>query len=394
MKIGIYGGAFDPPHLGHIRAAEYAVDVLQLQQLLLIPTCISPHKKAPGRSAQGHHRLKMLALATEHNPRLCPSSIELDRGGQSYTYETVLQVKKQHPDAELILFMGTDMFLSLTNWRNPDIILQNASIGVFYRGEKQEKEQIARQKAAIEAMGARVYLVENPVTEISSTQIRRLMIMGCARAYLPEGVESYIRQHGLYGVAENYKNLPQEKLEQVVCSLLDPKRVAHVLGCRDTAYELAGLWGADKTDAVRAALLHDVTKALDGPLQLQLCRSYDIPLNAFHEKNPKTLHAFTGSVIAKEVFGENKQVADAICSHTTGKPGMSTLDKIIYVADYIEPNRDFPGVQKLRALAYSNLDEALKLGLTMTVDMLKSQGREVSVESEQTLAWLKNERKR
>ena len=131
-----------------------------------------------------------------------------------------------------------------------------------------------------------------------------------------------------------------------------------------------------------------MTKALDGPLQLQLCRSYDILLNTFYEKNPKILHAFTGSLVAQRIFGENKQVVDAICSHTTGKPGMNTLEKIIYVADYMEPNRDFPGVQKLRQLAYSDLDEALKLGLTMTVELLKEQGREVSPESEQTLAWL------
>jgi nicotinate-nucleotide adenylyltransferase len=366
---------------------------LELTKLYVIPDRIAPHKEIPAGSPSPQQRLEMLRLALADQPIVEVSDIELRREGKSYTYETVEQLREEYPEDELILFMGTDMFLTFYQWRFPERILAQASIGVFYRGEKQEKEQIARQKEAIEAMGARVYLVENPVTEISSTQIRRLMIMGCAGAYLPEGVESYIRQHDLYGTNNCYKNLPEEELEQVVCSLLDPKRVAHVLGCRDTAYELAGLWGADKTDAVRAALLHDVTKALDGPLQLQLCRSYDIPLNAFHEKNPKTLHAFTGSVIAKEVFGENKQVADAICSHTTGKPGMSTLDKIIYVADYIEPNRDFPGVQKLRALAYSNLDEALKLGLTMTVDMLKSQGREVSVESEQTLAWLKNERK-
>ena len=393
MRIGIYGGAFDPPHVGHIRAAAYAAESLQLGKMLLIPTCVSPHKTASSKSASGQHRLKMLEIAAEQYPRLCPNDVELKRGGQSYSYETVQQIKEENPDAELVLFMGTDMFLSFLNWRNPHIILENASIGVFYRGQKQEIEAIAQQKQVMEARGAKVYLIENPVTEISSTQLRRMLRFGCAREYLPQGVEEYIYAQGLYGTVDSCKGLSMEALEQEVCSLLDPKRTPHVLGCRDTAYELAKIWGADEQDAARAALLHDVTKALDGPLQLTLCRSYDILLNTFYEKNPKILHAFTGSLVAERIFGENKAVVSAIASHTTGKPGMNTLEKIIYVADYMEPNRDFPGVEKLRELAYSDLDGALELGLTMTVELLQKQGREVSDESLQTLQWLKERKK-
>jgi nicotinate-nucleotide adenylyltransferase len=111
-------------------------------------------------------------------------------------------------------------------------------------------------------------------------------------------------------------------------------------------------------------------------------------LDAFHEKNPKTLHALTGSLVADKVFGENREVVAAIRSHTTGKANMNTLEKILYVADYMEPNRDFPGVEKLRALAYEDLDKALKLGLEMTLALLKQQGREISPESAEALAFL------
>ena len=93
--------------------------------------------------------------------------------------------------------------------------------------------------------------------------------------------------------------------------------------------------------------------------------------------------------MAQRIFGENPAVVAAIRSHTTGKPNMNTLEKIIYVADYMEPNRDFPGVEKLRSLAWEDLDAALQLGLEMTIDMLHSQGRTVSSESEEALAWLK-----
>ena len=111
-------------------------------------------------------------------------------------------------------------------------------------------------------------------------------------------------------------------------------------------------------------------------------------LDGFFENNPKTLHALTGSLVAERIFGENKAVVDAIASHTTGKPNMNLLEKIIYVADYMEPNRDFPGVETLRHMAYTDLDQALKLGLTMTLDLLKEQGREISPESAQALAYL------
>ena len=141
-------------------------------------------------------------------------------------------------------------------------------------------------------------------------------------------------------------------------------------------------------DAARAGILHDITKAIDGPLQLTLCQAYGKILSDFSRKYPKTLHALTGSLVAERIFGENKAVVDAICHHTTGKADMNLLEKIIYVADYMEPNRNFPGVENLRALAYTDMDAALKLGLEMTLEHLKRQGAEVSPESREALAWL------
>ena len=245
----------------------------------------------------------------------------------------------------------------------------------------------AAQKAAMEARGATVYLVENPVVQISSTDLRRLLAFECAEEFLAPAVADFVRDAGLYN-PQSMKNLSLPRLEEAVIRLLKPNRVAHVLGCRDTAVAMAERWGADPTDAARAALLHDVTKALDGPLQLTLCRAYGIILDDFSTHNPKTLHALTGSLVAQRIFGENSRVVSAIASHTTGKPGMSTLEKIIYVADYMEPNRDFPGVEKLRQLAFEDLTGALRLGLEMTLQTLKQEGKEISPESRQALAFI------
>ena len=121
---------------------------------------------------------------------------------------------------------------------------------------------------------------------------------------------------------------------------------------------------------------------------MTLAGEYGIILNTFQQKYPKTLHALTGSLVAKHLFGENEAVVQAIRYHTTGKADMNLLEKIIYVADYMEPNRNFPGVEDLRTLAFTDLDGALKLGLTMTLELLKQQGSEVSEESREALAWL------
>ena len=387
-RIGIYGGTFNPPHVGHIQAAKTAITALNLTKLILIPDRIAPHKVIPSGSPSPQQRLEMLRIAAAGCEAMEVSELELNREGPSYTYQTILQLKQQYPEAELVLLMGTDMFLSFHTWKNPAVILENASLGVFYRGEKGEVASIEAKKEEMEQQGHTVYLVKNEVVNISSTQMRRLLAFRCAGEFLPEGVLDYIRENRLYDTRTDWKKLPMEELEKIVISLLNPNRVAHVLGCRDTAVELARRWGADETDAARAGILHDITKAIDGPLQLTLCDAYGKILNDFSKRYPKTLHALTGSLVAQRIFGENEEVVSAIEHHTTGKANMNLLETIIYVADYMEPNRNFPGVEKLRELAFSDIQAALKLGLEMTLEHLKRQGAEVSPESREALAWL------
>ena len=391
MKLGIYGGAFNPPHVGHIRAAAYGAEALGLSKVLLIPTNISPHKASPRNTATPAQRLKMLEIAAEGNSALQVSDVEVTRGGQSYTFETVLQLQKENPDTRLVLFMGTDMFLSFLNWKNPQIILENADIGVFYRGDRNEEEQIAKQAELLRTMGGVVHLIENPVSQISSTVLRSLLVFGSAGDYLPAGVEDYVRKEGLYGTKESYKNLSLQELEECLPAFIKPERMAHVLGCRDMALELAKRWGADPEKAQRSALLHDITKALDGSPQLTLCRGLGILLDDFSINHPKTLHAFTGSLVAERIFGEKSDVVQAIASHTTGKPGMNTLEQIIYIADMMEMTRTYPGVEKLRSLAFSDLEAAVKLGISNTIEILKARGEDIHPDGQATLEWF-NER--
>ena len=391
MKIGIYGGTFNPIHTGHIHAAKQAAEILGLDKLLMIPDRIAPHKEIPSGSPTPEQRLEMLQIAIAGEPGIEVSDIELKREGTSYTYLTIEQLRETYPEAELFLLMGTDMFLSFHTWKNPERITANAVLTVMYRGEKGEAEKIAARKEEMEADGIRVMLVKNDTINISSTQLRRLIAFQCASEFLPKGVGEYIRKNALYDSQAQWKNLPMDQLEPIVVRLLKANRVAHVLGCRDTAVELAKQWGADENDAARAGILHDITKALDGPLQLTLCREYGTILDDFGYKYPKTLHALTGSLVAERIFGESEQVVAAICHHTTGKANMSLLEKIIYVADYVEPCRNFPGVEKLREMAFSDITAALKLGLEMTLQHLANLGDEVSPASARALEYLNQE---
>lgn len=185
--------------------------------------------------------------------------------------------------------------------------------------------------------------------------------------------------------------LSDEALKETVVGLLKPNRVAHVLGCAETAVELASIWGESLQDAYRAAILHDVTKAMDGADQQALCQGLNMTVEEFLWNHPKTLHQITGAEVARRVFGENDAVVAAVRTHTTGAAGMNTLQKIIYIADYMEPNREFEGVQMLRELARKDLNGAMKMGLEMTMNLLREQGRPVCPHSLAALEDLEKE---
>ena len=187
------------------------------------------------------------------------------------------------------------------------------------------------------------------------------------------------------------KNLTNEALSQTVTGLLQESRIPHVLGCAQTARELAVLWGADPEDAWRAGILHDVTKALGEQAQRQLCNCYGLQVEPFQWANHKLLHQLTGAEVAARVFGEKPEICLAIRTHTTGCVSMNTLQKIIYIADYMEPNRDFEGVDTLRNLAINDLDAAVCLGLEMTMALLEARGNPVCPQSVAALKELKKE---
>ncbi|MBQ2829545.1 MAG: nicotinate (nicotinamide) nucleotide adenylyltransferase [Oscillospiraceae bacterium] len=382
MRIGVYGGTFDPPHMGHLTAAVAAARLLGLEKLIFIPAGIPPHKELANQTPDAQHRLAMVRLmaeqaAVETKIDVSVSTVEIEREGRSYTVDTLRGLRGEYQSDELWLLMGTDMFLTFQNWRAPEEILSMCGICAFGRSESDTEELFAvqRQYLAQRFPNARITTLTLPnVVEVSSTQLRaELSANGIARELLPT-VQGYILRAGLYGTECDLKQLPLEKLRPAALSFLHAKRVPHVLGTEETAVKLAERYGADVEQARVAALLHDCTKRLSMEDQLALCELYGIELDELERETAKLLHAKTGAVLARDLFGVNDAVYAAISWHTTGKAGMTTLEKVLYLADYIEPTRDFEGVERLREAVWRDLDEGLLLGLTMTVEEMRGKG--------------------
>lgn len=395
MKIGIFGGTFNPPHLGHLAAARAAIDALELDRLYLVPAAIPPHKELPEGTPAPEHRLAMTAKLA--GALLLPnvaevSPMELERPGKSYTADTLEQLHKQIPGAELWLLIGRDMFLTLDQWYHAADVMAQAGICAFGRSVEDSQEDFAPYLEFLEESfpDAQVEIIDVPgLVDISSTRLRELLAKGEGAEYLHPSVYGYILMNRLYGTHADLKHLDIPELRACSYSMVLEKRVRHIRGTEEEAVRLARRWGADETMARRAGILHDCTKYLELEEQLELCEKYGVELDELEHQAVKLLHSKTGACIAKHVFGEPEEVYQAIFWHTTAKADMTTLEKILYVADYMEPNRTFEGVERLRELAYRDLDAALLLGVETTVQEMKDRRRPVHTNTLQAQAWLK-----
>lgn len=392
MKIGIYGGTFNPPHLGHMAAAKAAVAALGLDKLLLIPAAIPPHKALPSDTPAPEHRLAMVEKwADGMGAGVEVSALELEREGKSYTSDTLRAIRQTYPDAELWLLMGTDMFLTLHLWHEPEVILSLAGICAFGRTEQDGEALFAPQREHLQKnFDAKITTITLPgLVDISSTRLREQLENGGGGQYLLPSVYGYILMHRLYGTKADLKNLDLNQLRACSYSMMRAKRIPHVMGVEEEAVKLAQRWGADPELARRAGILHDCTKYYELPEQLDICEEYGVRLDALEQKAVKLLHSKTGACIARGVFGQPDAVYDAIFWHTTGKADMTTLEKVLYIADYMEPNRDFDGVERLRHLAYTDLDKAMLLGVEMTIQEMQQRQVPIHTNTLQARDWLR-----
>lgn len=382
MKIAIYGGSFNPPHLGHLEAATAVCEELKPDKLLIIPDNIPPHKDMDADSPSPEARLELCRLNFAGLPNVEISDMELRRQGKSYTAQTIEQLRAEYPADELLLVVGSDMFLSFEEWYEFEYLLKNCALVIVSR-EEDDMEKLRAHKAYMEReYSARVNILSRAPLPMSSSEIRVWLRRRMGADTLKPEVYSAIIRNNYYDARPEIMWLREEAEKH-----LAPKRIAHVAGCESEAVLLAMQYGEDPETAAEAAILHDITKKLDLKEQLNLCEKYGIILDKDQQSNESLLHAITGAALARDLYGVSDEVYEAIRWHTTGKPDMTLLEKIIYMADYVEPTRDFPGVEKLRALARKDLDRAMTLGLEMSLEDLKSRGIEIDGNTAEAYSW-------
>ena len=334
-------------------------------------------------------RLHMCRLAAAEHPGLEVSDLEIARGGASFTADTLDTLRGQYPEAVWYLITGADMFLTLGSWWRFEDIAAGAVLCAAPR-DAATLAQMRAYAAELAGAGARCILEDIPLTDVSSTEIRRRVAEGKEiETLVPESVAAYIREKGLYREkAEDKARDHDAQYIEIIRGRLTPARFAHSLAVAERAEELARRWGADETMARRAGILHDCTKYLELDEQLALCEQYHIQLDELERVAVKLLHSKTGAAIARHVFGEPEEVCNAIYWHTTGKADMTLLDKVLYMADYIEPNRDFDGVEELRKLAYTDLDQAMLLGVDSTIREMEERGYLIHTNTREARQWL------
>ena len=384
MRVLIYGGSFNPPHLGHEAALHSAVAAVRPDRILVVPAGMPPHKKLADSSPGEDERLRLAELAFLDEPGAEVWDIEIRRRGKSYTVDTLQEISDRFEDAELFFQIGTDMLLSMEKWYQFDQILSACTLVALPRneGDFPVMEEAARMLRL--TYGARVILIRKAPVPMASTDLRASLGLRQGRDRLSDKVYSEIIRCRYYGAKPDL-----EWLREKAYPYLKPTRVAHVRGTEEEAVRLAVRWGADAGDAAEAAVLHDITKKLTPEEQLRLYRKYDIMADTAELSEPRLYHARTGARVARELFGVTDEVFSAIEWHTTGRPDMTVLEKIIYLADYTEPNRrEFPGLDEVRALTGTDLDRAMIRALQLSMEEVRSRGAEPHPRSVRTLEQL------
>lgn len=213
-RMGLFGGTFDPIHVGHLRAAREVLERFALDRILFVPSFIPPHKERKGM-APARDRLRMVELACAGEPRFAASSIEVDAGGRSYSILTLERVRGLYPGARIFFILGTDAFLEIGTWREHERVLAESlfivmtrpgapmedAAGVVGDSLRERVREIAEGETVDEGVlgDHRIFLLPIRALDVSSTEVRRRVRAGETVAGLvPEAVGDYIRSHGLY----------------------------------------------------------------------------------------------------------------------------------------------------------------------------------------------------
>ncbi len=357
-SLGILGGTFDPIHYGHLNIARQAIGQGLVDRVILMPAGKPPHKAA---KASREDRLAMTMLAAWGEEKIDVSPIEATALTVCYTADTLERLSRMYKDARLYLILGADAAEKVPMWKDQEKLKRYcAGILTAPRGEGGKK---------VDVPGMKVIHMEMEGTDHAATWIREHAGEDIGSA---TPVEEYIRLHGLYEAGEC-------SMTKRLKSTMPRTRYLHTLSVATTAVTLAYMHGVDPWKAHLAGMLHDCAKGLPMEEQYEWIQKGRIEAEEDELALPAIVHAPAGVAVAREVYGvEDEEILSAIRWHTTGKRGMSGIDKVVYLADMIEPlRRPFPGLTRIRQIAYRDLDGAVRLAARISADHILGSGRQI-----------------
>lgn len=380
----MFGGSFDPVHNGHENILRTALDYKKFDKIIIMPIGSPGHK--PSCKAPFVVRKHLVELAFgDIGVEMEVSDFEGNSSEKSYSYITVDYLKSLYPDSKIHFVIGADSAINLHKWVKWQHLAQNVTFLVFDR-EEGENSQLLQAVDNIKQHSPDTVIIKNKVFPVSSTQIRSLAATGGDITGLVDSkVQPVIEKYSLYSTDFYRKNMGTARL--LIPLMLREKRAQHTFNVAKLAVELARMYGVDVQKAELAALLHDIMKQQPDSIMLHRARQSDI-IEKIDRKPMPVLHGFAASDFASREMGiEDQEILMAIKSHTCGRRNMTDLEKVIYLADMLSEERNFPEKEPLLALARQNLDKAMEQALKDSINWLKEKGGAIDTDSYEALEY-------
>jgi nicotinate-nucleotide adenylyltransferase len=391
-KIGILGGTFNPIHSGHINIAKSALSECNLDEVWFIPNGCPPHKSIDD-NISAISRFKMVSSMISNEDKFYINDIELSSIEYNYTHETLKKLSEQFPNNKYYFIMGEDSLNSFDTWKKPELICKYASIIVAVRSENNKSLAKLVTKYAEKYNGEFIFLNCDYI-DISSTKLRedvnRLPLDKLDN--IESNTVNYIKEHMLYEECDYNLFVTVDDIKKDLEKELKPSRYNHTLGVMYTAINLGMKYDIPLKLCEYAGLLHDAAKSFSKDELVEFCEENGIEITDSEYKAPHLLHSKVGAYIARYTYNiTDERILNAILSHTTGRPGMSLLEQIVFVADYIEPNRSKANrLNEIRAMAYYNIDIATAMILQDTIGYLKDINAFIDDTTIKTFEYYKN----
>jgi len=394
-SIAVFGGTFDPFHNGHLAIAESVLHQFKPERVMLVPTGTPPHKPS-GAVASGEDRYQMVLRAVGDTPGLDATRMEIERTGTSYTIDTINAIRNAcAPGCKIYFILGQDSLLQVESWKNAAELLTACEFITIPRPGYAPELLQTRVKELNEKYGAVIHILDSPLLYLSSSNIRQFLAEERpVNALMPQAAIEYARQRGLYGlVTPDLSDKHFEWAKARVEKRLTPRRFKHTLGVVMEAEKLARHYGANPNKARWAGLLHDCVKECGAEKKRFLCHEWNVQIDPLVESHIDLAHGLLGAESAqRHFFVKDEEILQAIRFHIAGHKDVTLLDKIICLADFIEPYReDYPPLQRMRELAYVNINEALHYGLTEARAIDGARGKELHHWSLDTIEVLERE---